>query len=463
MHDVVGSYQRLERIYRMYIESAFPLRNQALSEERRTLLQQPEILSQPPLLETVPVYPSDGTTLSIAAKQLGELDENYGDLAQLARGLFPPDRALYQHQKDGLFDAVRDGKDLVVTTGTGSGKTETFLLPLLAQLARESATWESAEKPHKQRKWWNHDSERRQQWEHVKRPMALRALILYPLNALVEDQLRRLRMTLDDDRVRGWLDANRGGNRITFGRYTGLTPISGIETPDGKATERLKDELHRMEQAYKQIVEDGQGASEDAKWYFANPDGAEMWSRWDMQETPPDIMITNYSMLNIMMMRSIEASIFDATRRWLESDPYRNTDNPLHVFHLIVDELHAYRGTPGTEVAYILRLVLDRLGLEPDSRQLRVLTTTASLTDSEPGRKFLQEFFGRDFSDSSRFSFLSGAEVPPEANARFRLSVYADPFSRFAEQVQPDPIDPMRPIEANDEHVQRAKIGRAHV
>ena len=64
MHDVVGSYQRLERIYRMYIESAFPLRNQALSAERRRLLSQPTILSQPPLLETVPVYPSAGTTLS---------------------------------------------------------------------------------------------------------------------------------------------------------------------------------------------------------------------------------------------------------------------------------------------------------------------------------------------------------------------------------------------------------------
>lgn len=455
MYDVVGSYQRLERIYRMYIESAFPLRNQALSEERRLLLKEPTILTQPPLLETVPVYPTDGTTLSQVASELSNVDENYGDLAELARGLFPPERSLYEHQKQGLLDTIKYGKDIVVTTGTGSGKTETFLLPLLAQLARESATWEAAHKPDRRRKWWNYGTERISQWDHVERPAALRALILYPLNALVEDQLRRLRQTLDNDQVRGWLDANRGGNRITFGRYTGLTPISGTEGPP--STKRLQKELIAMDQAYQQIMAGG-GATEDAKWYFANPDGAEMWSRWDMQDTPPDILITNYSMLNIMLMRSIESSIFDDTKRWLEDDPYRDTDHPLHVFHLIVDELHAYRGTPGTEVAYIIRLVLDRLGLEPDSRQLRILTTTASLSDTEKGRKFLREFFGRDFADPSRFSFITGDEIRPKNNSRFNLNVYGRQFASFAQAVQPDPTDPMRPIEPNDENVRQAMI-----
>lgn len=453
MYDVVGSYQRLERIYRMYIESAFPLRNQVLSEERRRLLKESTILSQPPLLETVPVYPSDGTTLSRIASELAEIDENYGDLAELAHGLFPSGRTLYEHQKRGLIDTIKHGKDLVVTTGTGSGKTETFLLPLLAQLARESAIWEDAHKPERHRKWWNHGKERVSQWSHVRRPAAVRALILYPLNALVEDQLRRLRQTLDNDQVRGWLDANRGGNRITFGRYTGLTPISGAESNAGIG--RLQKELGAMEQSYQQIMA-GSSATKDAKWYFANPDGAEMWSRWDMQDTPPDILITNYSMLNIMLMRSIEASIFDDTRRWLENDPYRDTDHPLHIFHLVVDELHAYRGTPGTEVAYIIRLVLDRLGVAPDSRQLRILTTTASLSDTDKGRKFLREFFGRDFSDPTRFSFITGHESPPKNNARFNLSGYSKPLAAFAQRVQPEPTAPMRPIEPNDENVYQA-------
>ena len=110
----------------------------------------------------------------------------------------------------------------------------------------------------------------------------------------------------------------------------------------------------------------------DLRFYFPRLDGSEMRSRWDMQDCPPDILITNYSMLNIMMMRSIENNIFEATRDWLASDPENQ-------FFLIIDELHAYRGTPGTEVAYLLRLLYHRIGLTPDSSQLRILTTTAIL------------------------------------------------------------------------------------
>ena len=58
MHDLVGAYERMNKVYQWYIESAFPLRYEALSEERRKLLAQQGILSQPPLLETIPVYPT---------------------------------------------------------------------------------------------------------------------------------------------------------------------------------------------------------------------------------------------------------------------------------------------------------------------------------------------------------------------------------------------------------------------
>src|SRR5207237_1593196 len=129
------------------------------------------------------------------------------------------------------------------------------------------------------------------------------------------------------------------------GRYTGRTPVSGNRS--SAATGRLRAELadaHRDAQLV---------AGTSAARFFATLDGGEMWSRWDMQETPPDILITNYSMLNIMLMRSVESTIFEQTRAWL-AEP----NHPERVFHLIVDELHAYRGTPGTEVAYILRLLL---------------------------------------------------------------------------------------------------------
>jgi Lhr-like helicase len=127
-------------------------------------------------------------------------------------------------------------------------------------------------------------------------------------------------------------------------------------------------------------------------YYFQDPDGSEMWSRWDMQETPPDILITNYSMLNVMLMRGVEADMFDQTRRWLAEDK-RNQ------FHLVVDELHSYRGTPGTEVGYLLRTLLHRIGLTPDSPQLRIIATSASIDKGDPGSLgFLEQFFGRDRS-----------------------------------------------------------------
>ncbi len=116
-----------------------------------------------------------------------------------------------------------------------------------------------------------------------------------------------------------------------------------------------------------------------------------MRSRWDMQETPPDILITNYSMLSIMMMREIDEPIFEKTKKWLQ--------NKDHIFHLIVDELHLYRGTAGAEVAYLIRLLLYRLGLSPDSPQLRIMASSASLDPKKEGSlKFLKDFFGVEWN-----------------------------------------------------------------
>ena len=427
MYDVIGAYQRLERIYQLYIKSAFPLRYQSLAKERDRILQQPGILSQPPLIEPVPTYPSSGKTLKDAANQL---PSQYQDLAHLGQTLFDSNIQLYQHQWQSLDAVINQNKDIVVTTGTGSGKTECFLLPLLAQLAKDLQTWQPNQNPPSNYRWWdesvNPTKNRISQWTHTTRPKALRALILYPLNALVEDQLRRLRQALEAPQIHNWLDMNRGTNRITFGRYTGQTAVSGVENPN--SVRRLRRELQEREQEWQQIQ---QINDPDLLYYFPRLDGGEMWSRWDMQKTPPDILITNYSMLNIMMMRSIEDNIFEVTRDWLASDKENQ-------FFLIIDELHAYRGTPGTEVAYILRLLYSRLGLTADSPQLRILTTTASLDDSDQGRKFLREFFGRD-----NFEFISGTQEMPQTGARLSVSPYANAFANFAQAVQPNPFEPM--------------------
>ena len=434
MHDLVGSYERLDSVYRKYIESAFPLRYPNMVEERRALYAESDTLSQPPLLEPTPVYPSSNLTLAEATAQLpGE----YKDLPNLAQGLLgSPELRLWKHQLDSVKTVLEKKSDLVVTTGTGSGKTECFLLPVLAELAKESSKWPASPDPPSDLKWWEDDAPRsRGQWAHTGRNAqglhAFRAMVLYPLNALVEDQLRRLRQTLDSDDVLGWLDAERGGNRVTFGRYTGATPVAGLPTND-TTVRRLRDRL-RIASEESFAVRQDPNLPSDVRYYFPNVDGGEMWSRWDMQETPPDILITNYSMLNIMMMRQVEASMFDKTRAWLRSDSSNR-------FFLIVDELHSYRGTPGTEVAYILRLLLDRLGLSTESDQLVLMATSASVDDTAESRKFLHEFFGRD-----NFEIVSENQKLPAEGSRNNMRRFYPAFESFARKVQPDILNPMRP------------------
>lgn len=445
MHDLLGTYQRLDRIYQLYIKSAFPLRYPALAEERDRRLQflrdpHNPVLSIPPLVEPVPIYPSSGMNLSEAVTNL---PREYQDLAQLGQTLFDDTIQIYQHQWQSLQEAIVNQKDIVVTTGTGSGKTECFLLPLLAQLAKESQSWTAPNSIPTNQRWWDSNVNPKGEWvaqrSHETRPTAVRALILYPLNALVEDQLRRLRRVLDSSTVHQWLDRTRAGNRITFGRYTGLTPIPGKQVPNSDKLKELRAIMKSMEKEYQNlqngISTDPSLLNEmpDLPFYFPRLDGGEMRSRWDMQDHPPDILITNYSMLNIMMMRNIENNIFDSTKKWLESDPENK-------FYLIIDELHAYRGTPGTEVAYILRLLYHRIGLAADSPQLRILTTTASLDAGQEGNDFLRQFFGR-----GDFSFITGEQTPPRDRARLSIKQYHDAFAEFARSVQPDPLYSMQP------------------
>ena len=124
-------------------------------------------------------------------------------------------------------------RDLVVTTATGSGKTECFLVPVLAEMLQESARWSAPGLRPAAWDWWD-DRHRTMQGQnpryapralqrgHETRPAAVRALLLYPLNALVEDQLVRLRVALDSRDARDWLDAHRLGHRI----YSAVTPAA---------------------------------------------------------------------------------------------------------------------------------------------------------------------------------------------------------------------------------------------
>jgi len=221
-------------------------------------------------------------------------------------------------------------------------------------------------------------------------------------------------------RRRRALGLQEGGRPpLLVGRYNSVAPVSGLTDAPNKRQE-LKRRLNEMDVQWARARASAR-AREDSRIleYFQAPDGCEMWSRWDMQEAPPDILITNYSMLNIMLMRNIEDNIFESTKRWLAADRQH------HLFHLVVDELHTYRATPGTEVGYLLRTLLQRLDLHPDSPQLRIIATSASIEEDPESRRYLEGFFGRD---RSSFDVLPGDRRrfrPPER----QFTVYADQFA----------------------------------
>src|SRR5260370_38769168 len=133
------------------------------------------------------------------------------------------------------------------------------------------------------------------------------------MNALVEDQMSRLRRALDSDKARAWFKSNRHGNRIYFGRYNGNTPVPGQEVDEkGKFNrrkiDRLIKDLNAMEQAAKAVEAHAKKLDRDEmRAFFPRLDGSEMRCRWDMQDSPPDILISNYSMLSIMLMRDADA------------------------------------------------------------------------------------------------------------------------------------------------------------
>ncbi|MDV6281497.1 DEAD/DEAH box helicase [Rhodococcus jostii] len=403
--DAIGTFEALREAFFRYYDSPFGLADVELENERRALLDRPGGVYQRPLIELRPQYVSAGRTLadSVAAA------EQSAECAQFLRaGQMPGE--LYKHQEQSLIAGTTPGRNVVITAGTGSGKTESFLLPVLAGLVNESRTW-SGSGARRQPRWWA-TPERTfvaQRTGETGRQAAVRTMILYPMNALVDDQLIRLRRALDSDPVRDWLDVNRNGHRFYFGRYTGATPVTG-SSGNSLARANLSKYLSETERLAAQAAK---SADEDHRYFVPRLGGAEMVSRWDMADAPPDIMITNYSMLNVMLLRQSDSRFFDATREWLFADE-------SHRFTLVVDELHSYRGTAGTEVALLVRNLKHRLGITDRPDKLRVLAASASL-DPQRDRDYLEQFFG---VDADSFEFLAGELKKP---ADTTLDITADP------------------------------------
>ena len=429
MIDPIGTFYELKDDIIRYVKTAFGTRFPSIEEERAERLRSNGTLAQEPWLEPLPSYVSSHKGIEDLTKvDLPNMsdDEIKTFKSLVSCGLFSKNLKLYQHQLEMLQNSL-NGVNCVITAGTGSGKTEAFLLPLFAQISREIAGWSNpASSPPHLNDWWMdkkwqeqnkkaNETPRVKQRGHETRPSAVRGLILYPMNALVEDQLTRLRKALDSEEARNWYSSDISGNKIYIGRYNSSTPVPGhefikkgkqrVESPDsdkiGKLIKALKELQQNAEKAieYTTDVDNKDPNKGEVRFFFPTLDGAEMRSRWDMQETPPDILITNFSMLSIMLMRNADAGIFSRTKEWLECldlpEDEREEARNKRVFHLVIDELHLYRGTSGAEVAYLIRLLLQRLGLNPNHSQLRILASSASLEAGDKrSDKFLNDFFG---------------------------------------------------------------------
>lgn len=387
MQTIKETIENLHGSLSDYIEATYHISAPSLIAQRQRLLERDGVIHRIPYLESTPKYQTGDTFGSMtglppAAQTLFSRLSSPSD--GRPRLIYDPP---YKHQAESLRHNLIDGKNLVIMTGTGSGKTESFLLPILGKFAQEAQMHPGvfAEQP------------------------AMRALIMYPMNALVNDQLGRLRALLGDPRLvstfKEWC-----GRPPRFARYTSRTPYAGIRTSK-KDSARLQafdsfyvDVLRRTDSddadEKAQAVELLTALKDRGKWP-AKPDleawygqkgsawqdrktgefvravtlsdDSELLTRHEVQAAPPDLLVTNYSMLEYMLMRPIERPIFDRTREWL-------ADNTDETFLVVLDEAHLYRGAAGAEVGLLLRRLRDRIGV-PEER-FRVICATASFKDA---------------------------------------------------------------------------------
>jgi DEAD/DEAH box helicase domain-containing protein len=426
MKDPIGIYENLKEAYFKYIDTAFSVDDAEFKSIRKAEYlpegkDENNVLAQEPYLELIKPYPSSGKKITdLKLEDITDSSGNHYFSKQQELELFQHfclsglvgDFPLYQHQID-MIKNYALGKNCIITTGTGSGKTESFLLPLFAYLTKQISKWKQTPEPQLNFNWFNNPTDHtkggiahytaKAQRESSTRKASVKAIILYPMNALVDDQMTRLRKALDSKEAENFYRVKCENHRVYFGQYNGATPISS-DINEGNNTERQKkhndlrekvNEIQLYWNKIQNVIVNGNLSDdqiEDIIYTSQKIGGSELLTRFDMQETPPDIFITNYSMLNIMLMRDREDGVFTKTKEWLEADPQNN------IFHLIVDELHLNRGSSGTELALLLRLVEYRLGLYPGHPQLRILASSASLDpEDENSKKYITDFFGMDF------------------------------------------------------------------
>lgn len=332
--------QKIKNSYINYLKTIKPFQDEGLREEFSQAIEQRDMLVKGPLVQISLPYKKDLSIKELVA--LGILSQRFEALCSES---LPYDRPLYTHQVKAIKKVV-SGRNLVVSTGTGSGKTEAFLIPILNQLLLEEDAGTLSQP-------------------------GVRALLLYPMNALANDQMKRLRRILEKY------------SQITFGRY-----INVDETP--------------LRQS-------------DADFYFKKtyPDEPflknELRSRDQMHERPPHLLITNYAMLEYLLLRPSSSPLFDG-------------ETGGHWRLIVLDEAHIYDGANATEMAMLLRRVQDRVAGSKHGL-IQAIATSATIGQgrkdfpavAEFASKLFNKGFAWDDSDESKQDVVGADMLPIEA------------------------------------------------
>ena len=304
--DVFSLRDRLVNEYREYAESFLTIKDDRIRAHVAEELDK-GLLWPDPALQLNPAFESGGLI-----DELVDAGELHPECSKIFRVGKEPGYAshggplrLHKHQADAIRVAATGG-NYVLTTGTGSGKSLAYIVPIVDHVLRA----------------------REQEGANPKR--RIRAIVVYPMNALANSQEEELRKFLQN----GYADGN---GPVTFRRYT------------------------------------GQESDED---------------REEIRQRPPDILLTNYVMLEYVLTRVFDHKLVEAA-------------NDLSF--LVLDELHTYRGRQGSDVALLVRRVRDAC----NAPNLRCVGTSATMAG--PGT------FAEQRAEVARVATrLFGSEVQPE-------------------------------------------------
>lgn len=333
------SSKGIVEFFRKYLLTTFKTNNDIYNRQLKEQLSEDGVISKGPYISMSDSFEKDKTLRELVDE--GILCRELLKLSELH-----PDRKLYKHQVEAICKA-NNGKNLIITTGTGSGKTECFLIPIINLLMREKE--KSTLNP------------------------GVRTLIIYPMNALVNDQIRRLREIFINYQESG----------ITFGKYTGET------------LENYSDALDEF------IEREG-----------TEPIKNELISREQMRKSPPHILITNFAMLEYLLLRPGDSIFF-------------NKQNASKWHSIVFDEAHTYCGAKGIEVATLIKRVKAML----NRNDIQFFLTSATLGDEKSNPQiinFAHSLCDVHFDEDSIIRSSTIAPAKPESTSKLDFSIYRE-------------------------------------